>query len=352
VDKKKYEKPECNNKALLLQETPTRMYTEEELNQPNNQLFLTTIEPHVYSYDDRIIGINSNSGITYTPEDEPIVRNQVCTNAGENYPIYTANTPQFVRDDVMEIPSEFQPTRSNWSTKYRGLEAQRGTINFEDIYKDWPSTNTMNTEGKTYINCKNPKEGYAENFDKKIQDKHENSNNMRQKIVDRMLMFNKKEAHTNADNNYENYREMTPADDYVDLNGNINFPNNDPENTYDPRQNGYGDLTRSYSDVNLGQVNYYYSDINAHREPVFFTRNTVDHLLFTDPQGKTSPYYQSTVSLDDVKDVVEDDFLAKTSLFRENLMSSQMRKRNAEMLQLRISPLMRSQHTSSFPNKY
>jgi hypothetical protein len=352
VDKKKYEKPECDNRSLLLQETPTRMYTEQELNQPNNQLFLTTIEPHVYSYDDRIIGINSNSGITYTEEDEPLVRNQVCTNAGENYPIYTANTPQFVRDDLMPLQEEFEPARSNWSTKQKGLVAGPGSLNFEDIYKDWPSTNTMNIEERTYLNCKNPKEGYAENFDKKIQDKHENSNNMRQKIVDRMLMFSKKEAHTNSDNNYENYSEMTSTNDYIDSDGTINYPNNDPENTYDPRQTGYGDLTRSYSNQALGQVNYYYSDINSHREPVFFTRSDVDHIMFHDPQGKSSPYYQKNSSLQDVKDVVEDDFLAKTSLFREDLMSLQMRKRNSEMIQLRISPLMRSQHTSSFPNKY
>ena len=119
VDKKKYEKPECDNRALLLQDTPIRKYTEEELNQPNNQLFMTTLEPHVYTYDDRIIGINSNSGITYTPEDEPFVRNMVCTNKGEGYPIYTANTPQFVRDDVMPIQEQFQPARTNWSQKQK-----------------------------------------------------------------------------------------------------------------------------------------------------------------------------------------------------------------------------------------
>ena len=68
--------------------------------------------------------------------------------------------------------------------------------------------------------------------------------------------------------------------------------------------------------------------------------------------GKTTPYYQSTASLADVKDVVEDDFLAKTSLFREDLMSLQLRKRNSELLQLRISPLSRAQHTSTFTNKY
>lgn len=370
IDKKHFEKPECNNKALLLEETPTRMYTEAELNTPNNQLFLTTIEPHVYSYDDRIIGINSNSGITYTPEDEPLVRNKVCTNALENYPIYTSNTPQFVRNDVMPIQEEFQPKRSNWSQLYKGqIQPGAGTINFEDIYKDWPSTDTMRTEGRTYLNCKNPKEGFndeyagvnRENYKGQEGDLIENGNsvnertmngrNMRDKIVDRMMMYNKKEQGVN---NMENYQEMSPLNYFTpESDGDsINFPNNDPENTYDPRSVSYGDVSRGYSDINLGQVNYYYSDINAHRQPVFFTRNSVDHLLFTDPQGKTTPYYQKTASLDDVKDYVENDWLAKTSVFREDLMSLQMRKKNSELLQLRISPLSRAAHTSTFTNKY
>ena len=290
VDKKKFEKPECNNKALLLNETPTRMYTEEELNQPNNQLFMTTLEPHVYTYDDRIIGINSNSGITYTPQDEPLVRNTVCTNKLDYYPIYTSNTPQFVRDDVMPVQEEFQPARTNWSQKQKGLVAGSGTVNFEDIYKDWPSTNTMNTEGKGFMNCKNPKEGYSD------LDKKENEiNQMKNKIAERAMMFNKRENYADL-NNYEGYSEMTPASDYVDSDGTINYPNNDPENTYDPRQNNYGDITRSYSDVNLGQVNYYYSDINAHREPVFFTRNEVESYHVSLPYGG----YLSVLSIDHI----------------------------------------------------
>jgi hypothetical protein len=326
VDKRKFERPECNNKSLLLDRVPTRMYTEEELNQPNNQLFMSTLEPHLYAYDDRIIGINNNSGITYTPEDEPFVRNTV--KVGEyNYPIYTSNTPQFVRDDVMPIQEQFQPARTNWSQKQKGMVAGPGTINYEDIYKDWPSTNTMNTEGKTYINCKNPREG----FDGDVG----------------------MERREDIEKEKEGFQEIgEPQDDFVDMNGNINYPNNDPENTYDPLQNGYGDLTRSYSDKLLGQVNYYYSDIESHRKPLFFTRSRIDHLQFTDPQNKTTDYYIRTASLDDVKEAVEDDFLTKTSEFREDLMSLQMRKRNSEMLQLRISPLQRSAHTSSFANKY
>jgi len=351
VDKKKfeYEKRNCNNKSLLLNKVPTRMYTEEELNQPNNQLFMSTLEPHLYAYDDRIIGINNNSGITYTPEDEPFVRNTV--KVGEyNYPIYTANTPQFVRDDVMPIQSEFQPARTNWSQKQKGIVAGPGTINYEDIYKEWPSTNTMDTEGKTYLNCKNPREGFTNMDDlNKEYEKFNGSNgglgNERRQEIER-----EKNSHLMKKEGFQEIGE--PQDAFVTSDGDINYPNNDPENTYDPRQNGYGDLTRAYSDVNLGQVNYYYSDIESHRRPVFVTRSKIDHISFTDPMNKTTDYYIRTASLDDVKETVEDDFLTKTTEFREDLMSLQMRKRNSEMIQLRIAPLQRAQTTQTFTNKY
>lgn len=333
VDKRKFGKPECNNKALLLEETPTRMYTEAELNTPNNQLFMTTLEPHLYAYDDRIIGINNNSGITYTPEDEPFVRNTVCTNDLKNYPIYTSNTPQFVRENGLPTQQEFQPARTNWSQKQKGLEAGNGSINWENIYQDWPKTNTLNTEGKTYINCKNPKEGYTDD---------ENFNNN----------FGE-ERRRDTERSKEGFTSELAQSDFVDSEGNISYPvNGNMEDVYDPRQNGYGDLTRAYANADLGQISYYYSDITSHRYPNFFGKSKIDHILFTDPQGKTSPYYQSEVSLDDIKEAVEDDWLSKSSLFREDLMSLQMRKRNAEMIQLRISPLQRSQHTSTFTNKY
>jgi hypothetical protein len=68
--------------------------------------------------------------------------------------------------------------------------------------------------------------------------------------------------------------------------------------------------------------------------------------------NKTTDYYIRTASLDDVKETVEDDFLTKTTEFREDLMSLQMRKRNSEMIQLRIAPLQRAQTTQTFTNKY
>ena len=119
--------------------------------------------------------------------------------------------------------------------------------------------------------------------------------------------------------------------------GTINY-----EDIYDSRFTGYGDAYRSYSDVNLGQVQYYYSDIDAHRRPNFVIRNKVDHMDFTDPMGVTSPYYIRTAGLDDVKDTVENQYTADSLYHREDMMERLMRKRNSEEWQLKYAPISRA----------
>jgi len=123
--------------------------------------------------------------------------------------------------------------------------------------------------------------------------------------------------------------------------GSVNF-----EDIYDPRFTTYGDPYRSYSDVNLGQVQYYYSDVDAYRRPNFIIRSNVDFVDYHDPTGKTKPYYERSASLADTKDIIENRFDADSLMHREDLMSRQMSKRNAEMWQLREAPL-RKQNNSS-----
>ena len=123
--------------------------------------------------------------------------------------------------------------------------------------------------------------------------------------------------------------------------GSINF-----EDIYDPRFTTYGDPYRSYSDVNLGQVQYYYSDVDAYRRPNFIIRSNVDFVDYHEPTGKIKPYYERSASLADTKDIVENRFDADSLMHREDLMSRQMAKRNAEMWQLREAPL-RKQNNSN-----
>jgi hypothetical protein len=118
------------------------------------------------------------------------------------------------------------------------------------------------------------------------------------------------------------------------------------DNIYDPRYVGNGDPYRSYSDVNLGNVNYYYSDIDSAKRPNFITRSKVDFIEFTDPQGKISPHYQRTASLADSRPFVENAWMQNSLYFRESLMESQSRPANARSWQQRYAPLSRAAHSN------
>ena len=116
--------------------------------------------------------------------------------------------------------------------------------------------------------------------------------------------------------------------------GSINF-----EDIYDPRFTSYGDPYRSYSDVNLGLVNYYYSDVDAYRMPNFISRSNVDFVDFRTPQGQIWPEYKRNVGIDEIRPHVESQVTADELFHREDLMTLQMDKRNREMWQLRLAPL-------------
>jgi hypothetical protein len=126
---------------------------------------------------------------------------------------------------------------------------------------------------------------------------------------------------------------------YDTIDGSINF-----EDIYDPRFTGYGDEYRSYVDVNLGNVQYYYSDIDAYRDPNFGTRSKVDFIDFIDPMGRVKPEYSRDVGLNDVKSTVQNQYDADSIYFREDLMERLMRKRNQELWQLRAAPLRKDSH--------
>lgn len=126
---------------------------------------------------------------------------------------------------------------------------------------------------------------------------------------------------------------------YDTIDGSVNF-----EDIYDPRFTGYGDEYRSYVDINLGNVQYYYSDIDAYRDPNFGTRSKVDFIDFVDPMGRIKPEYSRQVGLNDVKENVQNQYDADSIYFREDMMERLMRKRNQELWQLRAAPLRKDAH--------
>jgi hypothetical protein len=121
---------------------------------------------------------------------------------------------------------------------------------------------------------------------------------------------------------------------------------------YDPRHTGYGDSARAYYDSNLGNVRYYYSDVDAYRSPNFIIRNKVDHVDFVDPMDKVYSEYPRTASLEDVHDQVQTDWMAKSTEFREDIMEKLMRKNNAMNWQMRFAPKSKGARLSTFTSSY
>ena len=131
---------------------------------------------------------------------------------------------------------------------------------------------------------------------------------------------------------------------FIPPEGSINF-----EDIYDPRFNSYGDPYRSYSDINLGQVQYYYSDIDAYTRPNFIQRSNVDFVDYRTPQGEYWPYYERTASVDDIRSHVENQYVADSLFHREDLMAAQMSKANRRQWQLREAPLRQKGASSNMP---
>lgn len=239
--------------SMLLPKTTTSIYAPDEDMNRNRFKYMENIQPSSYTYSDVSYPINSNLGISYTPQTPPLVIDQVAMSDA-SYPLFHRIDPQLVRDG--NIPAERLqelPRRTNWSAKYSGMEAAPGTVNFEDIY--------------------------------------------------------------------------------------------------DPRFNGYGDPYRSYGDVNLGQIQYSYSDIDRYRYPNFVTRSKVDFINFQTPMDQELPEYTRNVGLDDIRKEVESQYTADSLYFREDIQERLMRKRNRELWQLRAMPLRKnanSNFTSNF----
>jgi len=130
--------------------------------------------------------------------------------------------------------------------------------------------------------------------------------------------------------------------DYEAPAGSINF-----EDIYNPTFTSYGDPYRSYSDINLGQVRYYYSDVDAYKMPNFIQRSNVDFIEFTNPQGQVWPYYNREASVDDVRAKVENQTTADEIYHREDMMENLMSKMNRSSWQQRYMPLRRSANGNS-----
>jgi hypothetical protein len=109
---------------------------------------------------------------------------------------------------------------------------------------------------------------------------------------------------------------------------------------YDPRFSGYGTSYRAYTDENVGQTRFYYDDVNAIRMPNYIVRSNIDHTNYADSYGplhddnKKGNKYNSNI-----RALAQDTFLAASLQQRNDLSERLMRKRNAELWQLRKYPM-------------
>lgn len=111
-------------------------------------------------------------------------------------------------------------------------------------------------------------------------------------------------------------------------------------NIYDPRHSGYGTSYRAYTDDLLGQTRFMYDDIDAIRMPNYITRSNIDFQPYADSYGPlpAGGAYGNEFN-SKIRALANDTFTKSTIEQRTGLAQSLMRKRNAEMWQLRMFPI-------------
>ena len=88
-----------------------------------------------------------------------------------------------------------------------------------------------------------------------------------------------------------------------------------------------------------GQSRFYYDDIDAIRRPNYITRTNIDHLRSSDAYGPIRSDQEMHDNNQNIRETADNAFRDQTLDFRTEMMTRLMRKRNAELWQLRKAPL-------------
>jgi hypothetical protein len=152
------------------------------------------------------------------------------------------------------------------------------------------------------------------------------------------------------------FEQQIPPRKVTDENGTILYTSMDPKlytpvqqveepldvpstyDVFDPRSNGYGTSYRGYTDKMTGRPRFYYDDVESIRRPNYLTRTEIDHLKDVDTYGPVRSDQDIRASNDTIREKVENAFKDQTLDFRTDMMTRLMRKRNAELWQLRMAP--------------
>lgn len=135
------------------------------------------------------------------------------------------------------------------------------------------------------------------------------------------------------------YTAMDPRVYTPDMNEGVkelDVPSN--YDVYDPRSNGYGTSYRSYIDKLTGQPRFFYDDVDAIRRPNYIARSDVDFLDKADTYGPIKEDDEEISLTENIRKNAEYAYLDNTIDFRTDMMTRLMRKRNAELWQIRQAP--------------
>ena len=116
----------------------------------------------------------------------------------------------------------------------------------------------------------------------------------------------------------------------------INVPST--YDVYDPRSNGYGTNYRGYVDKLTGQPRFYYDEVDAIRRPNYVVRSDIDFIKEADTYGPIREDDDEISINRNIRKTAENSYADNTLDFRTDMMTRLMRKRNAEMWQVRMAP--------------
>jgi hypothetical protein len=222
--------------------------------------------------------------------------------------IYTSfNNPliQTLQPGVYTNPSEYDPINANL-----GISE---TPQFEPIKEiNMPTIQEDGSMSENILFNQNLVEGYSR---KKIRDQHL-----------QMLQMPQEETINEIEETYEPIVSESYSEEIPNL-----------YNIYDPRFSGYGSQNRNYIEPMVNQPRYFYDDINSVRMPNYLVRSKIDSCVtsFGDTYG---PMRRDQLTLNETRPLAEKFYLDNNLNFRNDMMESLMRKRNAEMWQLRQAP--------------
>jgi len=155
-------------------------------------------------------------------------------------------------------------------------------------------------------------------------------------LLDRMDPVTGKVSFTNLDPRIINpdlYKEKLPEMDMTATESNV----------YDPRFTGYGTSYRAYTDDHLGQVKFFYDDVDAIRMPNYIVRSEIDTHPFADRYGPIPKGDElGNKSHAEIRALANDAFLQSSLEHRNDLMEKQSRKANARAWQQRAMPITTS----------